>query len=348
VRALRFDGKSLRLETAHPEPAAAPGEAVIRLRRAGVSELDLQIASGGGRSRLLGTLGHQFVGVVESMNLPSDAPPSLQQRRALKGRRVVASPTLVCGHCDMCRSGLSVHCRSRQVLGVRGRDGCFADLVAVPLANLYRVPDSIDDDQAVLAAPLACALHATHMIRTEGKSYITVLGDTLLGLLTAQTLTRLNASVRLLGSRPDRLRLCERWGVKHRPVEEAGRRQDQDAVIDCTGTSAGLRLAMQHVRPRGTIVLKSASATAPFPPGAPFPETPDAAWGAPVDLTPIVSNEVNVVGSRDGSIPDALALLERAEVDTAGLITRRFKLDEAIAALRTAAEPDQLKVVIDP
>src|SRR5690606_6250511 len=97
-------------------------------------------------------------------------------------------------------------------------------------------------------------------------------------LLTAQALARLNKSVRLLGSRPERVALCERWGVKHRLIEEAGRRQDQEVVIDCTGASGGasgggaLRLAMQLVRPRGVILLCSDILTPPFPPGVPLPD----------------------------------------------------------------------------
>jgi threonine dehydrogenase-like Zn-dependent dehydrogenase len=374
VRALRFDGNTCRLVMGYPDPIAAPGEAIVRPRRVGINPADAAMARASAGQladeqvpnehmtkrgaladspfarRFAGTIGHEFVGVVESLNLPADAPPTLKQRQSLKGRRVVASPSIVCGNCDMCRAGLSAHCRARQVLGLAGRDGCLADRIAIPLTNLHSVPDAVNDDAAVLAVPLAAALHTARLVRFEARTYVTVLGDTLIGLVTAQALARRNASVRLLGSRPERLRLCERWGVKHRLIEEAGRRQDQDAVIDCTGTAAGLRLAMQHVRPRGTIVLMSPVMPAPLAPGAVLPDIPPPGWNTPVDLTPLVAREIHLLGSREGSIADALAFMERegaAELDIAGLITRRFRFDDALAALRAADNPAQIKVVID-
>ncbi len=337
-----------------PEPVCAPGEAIVHPTRLLISPADVAAAGlnpaavGGGAPAFEGVLGSQFVGVVKKVNLPADSSPLLAARKTWVGRRVVGSPTISCGSCDLCRHGLAIHCRTRKVLGAFERDGCFADAFGVPLLSLAQVPESVGDEKAVFAHVLSSALHAVNMLRGQQASYITVLGDGVLALLTAQALARMNKSVRVLSSHPERQRLCEKWGIKHRSIEEPGRRQDQDVVVDCTGSSAGLRLALQLVRPRGVILLKSPLGLAPFAPGRPMPDVgPGSPWSQPVDLTPAVANEVQIVGSRDGPIPDALRMLAEDAIDVLSLIVKRAKFQDAPAAMKAAGAEDALAVVME-
>lgn len=335
MRALRFDGSQPVLDPAAREPVLSPGDALIRPTTVGICSTDLEICRGG--TNFIGTLGHEFVGICEEVHLPADAPaPLVRRAQAVKGKRVVGAINIVCGHCDLCRAGLSTHCRHRTVLGVAGRDGCFADRFTLPVMNLHPVPDSVDDARATFAEPLASAAHAAGMLRLQGKTYVTVLGDGKLGLLCAQVMARHNPSVRLLGKHPAKYGLCDRWGIKHRHIDEVGRLQDQDVVVDCTGSASGLALAMQLVRPRGKIILKSTISPLPIPPGAPVPGANHPAWATPVNLAPIVINEIELIGSRCGPIPDALALLERNEVQVDQLITGRATLAKGVEALATA------------
>jgi len=276
------------------------------------------------------TLGHEFVGIVKHIEHTGAHGDRAAQFAA---RRVVGSMNIVCQQCDMCRSGLSSHCRKRRVLGLTGVDGCFADAVAVPLNNLHLVPDELDDDAAVFTEPLSAAVQAAQQIRIEDKPFVTVLGDGVVGHLCAQVLTRLNASVRIIGQHQHKLDLAEKWGVQHRLASEIGRRADQDVVIDCTGTSSGLELAMQLVRPRGKIVLKSSALPTEAQPC--------------VDFRILVEREIELIGSRCGPIPEALSLLANKQVDVVSLITRRSKLDDGETALRTALDPEQIKVLMD-
>ncbi|MGH7131312.1 MAG: alcohol dehydrogenase catalytic domain-containing protein [Phycisphaerales bacterium] len=337
MRVLRFDGQRVALDARSPEPAPAPGEAVVRVRLAGIATPDLAVLAAGSPFR--GIPGHEFVGVVEELNIPKDAPARLDAKRTLKGKRVVGGINLSCQKCDRCRSGLAHHCAQRTVLGLAGRDGCFADRFTIPAAALHAVPDAIDDEHALFATSIAAAMHAAQMFRVEGRPYITVLGDGRLGLLAVQVMARLNASVRLLGKHPEKLELCDHWGVKHRHIDEVGRRQDQDVVVDCTGSTSGLALAMQLVRPRGKIVLASAPSLAPTTAGIP-------AIASPIDLSPLVVNEIELIGSRCGQITEALAALTRSEVDTTGLITRRGKLDDGPMLIEAARAKGQIKVVM--
>ena len=325
VRALRFDGANTRLETNHALPEPSPGEAVIRTTKAAVSATDLEVCKG--LFQFGGTLGHEFVGVVESMN--DDTRPELM------GRRVVGAVNAVCGRCDMCQGGLSVHCRQRTVLGMQGRDGCLADSFLLPVNNLVIVPDSVDDDHAVFAHTVASAIQAARQLTIEGRPYITVLGDGPLGLITAQVMVKLNAAVRLVGRYSEKLALCEKWGVKHRHIDDIGRRADQDIVVDCTGSPTGLELAAELVRPRGTILVKTLLST-----------QADAIRAA--SFTPVVVNELTVLGSGFGPVKEAVSMLAQGEVDVVSLISKRMSLASGPAILQAASQPGVIKVLVDP
>jgi threonine dehydrogenase-like Zn-dependent dehydrogenase len=324
MRALIYDGREVALRTGRADPVPRAGEAVVRTLRALVTAADAQPARG-----FSGVLGHQFVGRVESVEGKAPA--------GLVGARVVGSSAIVCGTCDLCSAGLSEHCRHRMLMGIEVRDGCLADRFAIPAQNLVVVPDAIDDDHALFAELLASAMQAVRQLTISGKPYITVLGDGPLGLLAAQLMVPLNASVRLIGFRADNLALCEKWRIKHRLAVDVGRRADQDVVVETTGTAAGFDLATRMVRPRGTIVLK-----APFvrvaggPPDAPGP-----------DLDAIVRAELTIIGSHRGPIAEAVAALGRRAVDVVSLITKRMRLDDGPAIIAAAAAPGALAVVVN-
>ena len=323
MRALLFDGQQLRYEPRHPDPELAEGEALLRPRLAGICATDLEICRG--YMGFSGVLGHEFVGQVERVHASAD-----ERTRQLVGQRVVGAINCVCGRCDMCTGGLSNHCRNRTVLGIDGRDGCFADAFALPVRNLYPVPDGVEDDQAVFTEPLAAACAIRQQLHIEGKPYITVLGDGRLGLLAAQVLAQLNASVRVVGNHPEKLARCEKWGIKHRLLAELSPRADQDIVVDCTGSADGLATAMQMVRPRGKIVLKTTVADS-----------------SGLDLSPLVINEIDLIGSRCGPFPEALALLSEGTVDVINLISRRAKLPDGPTAFAAAQSDDVIKVLVE-
>lgn len=329
MRAVRYDGQSVVLDRDAPEPAAGAGEALVRVRLAAIDPIDLAVVAGEVPFR--GVIGRKFVGEVVRV--------SGERGAELFGRRVVASPEIVDAASEMARRGLGSHDPDRRVIGARGRDGALGELVALPVTNLVPVPDSVTDEAAVFALPVARALHAARMVRLDGKAFVTVLGDSVDALVSAQVMTRLNASVRVLGTSEVALRLCERWGVRHRHADEAGRRHDQDVVIDCECTPGSVGLALAMVRPRGTVILKPD--VAPVPGG-----------GAPtlvgVDLSAALLHEVSLVAAHGGSVREAVAMLADHPIDTDSLLGRRFRLDDAVAALRAAGEADALAVLVEP
>jgi threonine dehydrogenase-like Zn-dependent dehydrogenase len=315
MRALVFD-QTLSFRPRHPEPDAAGGDTLLRVRQAGICSTDLEITHG--YMNFTGVLGHEFVAdVVES--------PS----KELLGQRVVGEINIVCGRCDLCLSGLSNHCRNRTVLGIFKHDGAFADFVRLPAANLHILPKTLDDDAAVFVEPLAAAFQVLKQLKLDGRKWVTVLGDGRLGLLVAQVLRNAGCPVRVIGKHPEKLALCEKWQIRSRPLADIVPRHDQDVVVECTGSAAGFEMAMQMIRPRGTMVLKSTVAAS-----------------KPMNLAPLAIDEITIIGSRCGPFREAIRALAEKQIDVASLIHRRLKLDNAIEAMDLAARPGILKVIL--
>ena len=316
MRALVFD-QSLSFRPRHPEPQAADGDTLIRVRQAGICATDLEICKGY-MAGFKGTLGHEFIGeVIESAD------------KDLLGQRVVGEINIVCGRCDLCLSGLASHCRNRSVLGILKHDGVFADLVRLPAVNLHVLPAAVEDDQAVFIEPLAAAFQVLKQIKVGAANWVTVLGDGRLGLLVAQVLRNAGCPVRVIGKHPEKMALCEKWSIRSRPLGDITPRHDQDVVVECTGSAAGLELAMQMVRPRGTIVLKSTTAA-----------------GKPLNLAPLVIDEINLIGSRCGPFREAIRALAEKQIDVTSLIYRRMKLEQGVEAMQLAGRPGVLKVLL--
>jgi len=315
MKACIFDGRAVRLDPAHPEPAPAPGEVRVRVLLAGVCSTDLEIVKG--YMGFTGVLGHEFVGLA------------MEGRHS--GRRVVGGINCACGGCDLCAEGLPTHCRRRTVLGIQGRDGAFAERLVLPEANLHPVPDAVSDRQAVFAEPLAAAIQIGRQVRLAPGQKAIVLGDGRLGQLVAQVLAAWRMAPLVVGKAEAKLALLESFGIATVRAADARPAKDADVVIECTGTAAGLGRALEFVRPRGTIVLKSTVADT-----------------AGLALTPIVVDEITIVGSRCGPMADAVAMLARGEIRTEPLITAEYPLDRAAEAIAAASRPESIKVLIRP
>jgi threonine dehydrogenase-like Zn-dependent dehydrogenase len=319
MRGLFLDERP-RLVDDLPLPVPSGDEAVVRVRRAGVCDTDLALAAGYMRYR--GVLGHEFVGVVD------------EDGSDLAGRRVVADINAGCGECEDCRRRDGHHCAQRTVLGILGRHGAFAERLAIPRRNLVPVPDVVSDDAAVFAEPLAAAFAVLDVLPPDPAPPIVVLGDGKLGLLIAFALRSAGREVISIGHHAEKLALAEAVGARtmleSELDESASPRLETDAVIEATGSAGGLRRALALVRPRGTIVLKTT-----------------IAGPTEVDLSPVVVNELRVLGSRCGDMRRAVAALASGRVDPTALIVDRFGLDRAERALARAGEPGVLKVLID-
>jgi threonine dehydrogenase-like Zn-dependent dehydrogenase len=315
MRALVLD-RELVFRRDYPDPAAKPGESIVRVEMAGICGTDLEMTRGYMTFR--GVPGHEFVGrVVEST------------RSELSGRRVVGEINAACGApiCRWCRAGLGRHCPTRTVLGILGRDGAFADYLVLPDDNLLAVPDSIPDSLAVFCEPLAAVYEIFEQTRLEPSESIAILGDGRLGALIALTLGAHGLAPIVGGRHRDKLDRLAPLGVKVSLESEL--QPGFDVVIDATGRAAGLKRALELVRPRGRLILKSTAADA-----------------AALNLAPLVVNEITVIGSRCGRFRPALDALAAGRLDLVPLISAVFPLEDGMAAMRAAGDGSNFKVLL--
>lgn len=296
-------------------PVRPPHFALIRTLVAGICNTDLELQRG--YYGFSGTPGHEFVGeVVEADD------------RALVGKRVVGEINLACGHCDFCAIGLGRHCARRTVLGIVKHAGAFAEYLVLPESNLHVVPNEIPTEQAVFVEPLAAACEVLDQVQIPPGEHVAVLGDGKLGLLVAQVLHTHGCQVVLYGRHENKLALVRKSGVEA-ITSELRPHAAYPLVVDCTGSPRGLQDAISMTRARGTVVMKST-----------------VHGSVSIDATPVIVNELTLVGSRCGRFEPAIELLRNGKVDVFGFVSAEFPLREAPAAFAEAARRGVLKVLL--
>ncbi len=315
MKALVFDGTISLREVPKPEPAA--GEALINVLIAGICKTDLELTLGYMDFR--GIPGHEFVGVVEH------SPVS-----ELVGSRVVGEINAGCGKCSYCLRGLERHCPERTVLGILNRKGTMAEYLTLPVSNLLRVPDSLPNEKAVFTEPLAAAMEILEQVMIRPADRVLVIGDGKLGLLVSMALRLTGCDLLLTGKHRHKLELFARTGGAVCMLSDLVRSGERfDIVVEASGSPSGWDLAVNSVRPRGAIVLKST-------------------YHGNLDFNPapLVIDEITVVGSRCGLFGPALRVMDLGLVDPTPLVEATYPLDEAEKAFAKAGERGALKVLL--
>ncbi|HEX7191745.1 MAG TPA: alcohol dehydrogenase catalytic domain-containing protein [Thermoanaerobaculia bacterium] len=298
MKAAWLEERKLSFRDDLPMPEPAEGEALVRVVLAGICNTDLELMRG--YYPYAGVPGHEFVGVVES--------------GPLSGKRVVGEINASCGACEACLHARRTHCERRTVLGIKDRNGAFAEYLALPFENLHAVPERLETEVAVFTEPLAAALEIQEQVSIGPADRVLVVGNGKLGRLVA-------ASLALTG--------CKLTVVGREHGEIADR--SFDVVVECSGNSDGFALARHAVRPRGTIVMKSTYAG-------------DLTFNA----SALVVDEITLLGSRCGPFAPALQLLADGKIDPRPMIHARYPLSDVEAAFAHAQRHGVLKVLLAP
>ncbi len=315
MNGLWLTDRTLSLRTDLPMPIAQPGEAIVKVLCAGVCNTDLELTRG--YYPYAGILGHEFVGVV------TDGPAELLNQR------VVGEINASCGQCEFCQRGVKTHCLDRTVLGIVNRNGAFADYLSLPIDNLYVVPDGVSTEAATFTEPLAAALEILEQVRITPNHRVLVIGDGKLGQLVAQAIATTGCELLAIGRHRDKLQRLEDCGIA---VGFADRIQPRsyDIAIECTGNPDGFAIALDALKARGTLVMKSTYA-----------------GNLTIDASRIVVDELQLIGSRCGPFAPALALLAQQKVNVLPLIQARFPLGDGLAAFDRATVKGTLKVLLE-
>ncbi|MCW2643746.1 MAG: 2-deoxy-scyllo-inosamine dehydrogenase [Dactylosporangium sp.] len=320
-----------------PDPVPAEGKVVVRPTLAGVCGTDLHIHAGGFFAEYPLTPGHEITGEVVSVG------PGVEGFR--QGQRVVIDNASACGYCPECGRGEPLFCRHFHSLGVNAPGG-FAEQV-VTRADKCFAADDLPLDVAVLAEPLACAVHGMDVLQLRPGADVVMIGSGTTGLLLAQLVLHGGAS-RLTVASPSafKLELARSFGVdrvvqvsRSDPAGTAARLKElspggYDVAIDATGASSVVQHLPGLVKDNGTVLVYGMC-----------DEGDRVAW-SPYE---IFRRQLTVKGSfaQVNCFDRSLAMLRSGRVNGEGLITHRFPLDQygdALAAVRS--DPTCLKAVI--
>ncbi|MDH3493282.1 MAG: alcohol dehydrogenase catalytic domain-containing protein [Acidobacteriota bacterium] len=300
--------------------SAPEGESLVRVLISGICNTDIEIVKG--YAGFHGTIGHEFVGLVEES---PDVP-------GLIGKRVLGEINVGCLKCGWCRENDSRHCPGRTVLGILGRDGSHAEYLSLPARNLIEVPDEISNERAVFAEPFAAALGITEQVPIRPETRVAVIGDGKLGILCAWALATKTQHLFLIGRHPNKLRIGELGNAEGVLLEDAGKfGRDFDVVVEASGSESGFETALGLVRPRGKVVLKSTFQG----------KSVWEAWRVVVD-------EITIVGSRCGKFRPVIDLIRNPAFPLEKLIAEEFALTDGIKAMDHASRRGALKVILRP
>lgn len=316
MRALYFDEKLSMVEV--PKPSPEDGEALIKVLAAGICNTDIEIVKG--YMGFKGIPGHEFVGIVEKSADPRWV-----------GKRVVGEINIACNECDLCKIGLKKHCRNIKVLGINNWNGAFAEYLVLPVENLHEVPSKVSNRQAVFVEPLAAAIQILEQVHIKPTDRVCVIGDGKLGLLISLSLNAHGVKHVLVGKHPEKMKIVSDRGVSTLfPGDVQSFDRFFDVVIEATGNQSGLEMALNIIRPQGTVVLKSTYASKAF-----------------VDLSKVVVDEINIIGSRCGPFEPALQLLEKDLIDVNPLVSQVLPFEKALEAFELAKTKGTLKVILE-
>ena len=315
MKGLWLENNQLELRTNIPIPEPPPGEALVRVLRAGICNTDLELIKG--YYPYTGIIGHEFVGIVE------------QGLKQLINQRVVGEINAACGNCRFCRRGQPTHCENRTVLGIVNRNGAFAEYLSLPIENLHLVPENVSTAAATFTEPIAAALEIQQQIQISKDDRVLVVGDGKLGQLIAQTLALTGCELLVVGRHEDKLINLAGKGIKTGLADSVTDRYF-DISVDCTGNPEGFNIARRALRPRGKLILKSTYA-----------------GNLSLDASSLVVDEITLIGSRCGPFVPALELLATGKVDVQYLIDSSYPLSQGLEAFEKAKTKGVLKVLLE-
>jgi 2-desacetyl-2-hydroxyethyl bacteriochlorophyllide A dehydrogenase len=312
-----------------PDPKPRERQVVVKVGACGICGTDLHIADGHFPPTPYPIVpGHEFAG--EIIELGADVPGDWRI-----GDRVAVDPSLFCGYCTPCRSGHGNLCENWGATGDTV-DGAFAEYVAVPAANCYRMPETMTWEQGALVEPVSCAVHGVRRVGVEAGERFLVVGAGTMGLLMQQLLQRAGAQVTVVDRNTGRLGRATELGATA-VAGDVGELDGEkfDAAADCTGAAPAIEAAFDSLRRGGRLLV--------------FGVAPAEAR---VALSPfrIYNDEITVVGSMAvlNSFGTALDLVASGAVDTDSLLTDTRPLErypDALALMRSGAG---LKVQVLP
>lgn len=328
-----------------PERAPAAQEVKLRVKACAVCGSDVRIFHfGNPRVKPPTIIGHEVAGEVVAVG------PGVSKFKV--GERVALGADVPCGQCAWCQNGLGNNCPENHAIGYQFPGGFAEEMILAPMVVQYgpvtRVPESVSDENAALAEPLACAINGLEMCSLKVGESLCIVGAGPIGCMMIELGRHMGATEIIVIQRSKkRLDLARPFGADHYlssedgdvlgAVREITKGRGPDVVVTTCGSVEAHEQAIEMVAKRGRVNL--------------FGGLGKGARNLNVPSNTIHYKECFVLGSH-GSVPRqhtaAMALIEKGVVDVGRCITHRFGLDQIQQALAAAEQHEGLKVVVTP
>ncbi|MBS1822221.1 MAG: zinc-dependent dehydrogenase [Acidobacteria bacterium] len=348
MRAAVYRGlNDVRIETI-PVPRIGSGEVLVKIHTCGICGTDLKKIHTGSHSAPR-VFGHEMAGTVAAVG------EGVVEFKV--GDRVMAYHHIPCGECFYCRKHTFAQCETYKKVGCTAgfepSGGGFAEYIRVMdwivQRGLVKIPDGVSFEQAAFIEPVNTCYKAVNLLNLQLDETVLVIGQGPIGILLAALAKRTGATVLTSDLYPERHAVAAKFGLDH-PLDARGdvvaaaktatEGRGADVALVAVGANALIKVAMDAIRPGGRVVLFAATqhGEAPFDPAA------------------VCMDEKTLMGSYSASvaIQDEVTRLvldgQRNGFDLTQLISHRFSIEEAVAAIDLASnpQPDSMKIVIQP
>lgn len=333
-----------------PVPEIGPGEVLMRIDTCGICGTDLKKIHSGSHSAPR-VFGHEMAGTVVEIGEGVEG--------FAVGDRVMSFHHIPCGHCYYCRKHTFAQCETYKKVGATAgfgepSGGGFAEYIRIMdwivQHGLVHIPDDIPFEQAAWIEPVNTCYKAIELLHLQADETVLVIGQGPIGVLLAALANRKGATVLTSDLYPERHAIAATYGLDH-PLDAsvdvvaeckaATEGRGADVALLAVGVNALITLAMSATRPGGRVCLfaQTQHGEAPFDPAAVCMDE-KTLMGSYSSSVAIQDEAIQLVfdGYRDGSF------------DLTRLISHRFSLQDAIAAIELASHPvaDSMKIVIQP
>lgn len=266
------------------------------------------------------------------------------------GDRVTADVNIECGKCWACRHGLSNnHCIDNQGCLGHSMDGAMAQYIKFPEKNALLLPDNVDYEQGAIAETLAVGYNA---VRLKGKvgagDVVVIIGAGPVGMDVLMVAKASGAYIIVSDMIPQRLEIAKKIGAQRvvnakeedlrEVVKEVTDGRGADKVFETVGGNATgtVRLAVEVVRPRGTVIILGTNSTN----SSDFP------------VTTFKEREITMLGSRGvphDCMDRAIFMIKTGEVDVRQIISHTFPLSDIkhVFELFETQKDKTLKMIIN-
>ena len=318
--------EDLRVETTPVPPMLGPDFCLVRIGACGICGSDIHFFRHGKIGDFVVTspmsLGHEAAGtIVEVGKDVTHLKP---------GDRVAIEPGYTCRKCEFCKSGRYNLCKDVVFLAAPPYDGAFAEYLAWPADFLFKLPDNVSLEEGAMIEPFSVGLHAARRAEIKGGDWVLVTGSGPIGLCALQASLASGATrVFVSDMVASRLGTATELGAAatinlkeadiQKAVAELTDGRGVDVVLECSGTSAAVRDAVEVVKRGGMVQLVGN-----------FMET-----NPPIPIQRMVERELSVSGlfRYCNTYPTAIDMVATGRVDVAALVTHRYGLDETPEAM---------------